>query len=145
MDFQQAFLKNKGLLENSDIILIEENQVITCKRELAKTLNEHYINIVEKSSGIKPKDSSQHDKNQNIQKTIREIDKSDENHPSILQIKNFCSSSFHVKQKFFFHFVNEIEIKKLMQGFNSKSATGIDTNPPRLIKVAGDFLTPLLT
>ena len=26
-----------------------------------------------------------------------------------------------------------------MEGFNSKNATGIDTNPPRLIKVAGDF------
>ena len=32
-----------------------------------------------------------------------------------------------------------------MEGFNSKNATGIDTNPPRLIKVAGDFLTPFLT
>ena len=129
MDFQQAFLKNKGLLENSDIILIEENQVITCKRELAKTLNEHYINIVEKSSGIKPKDSSQHGKNQNIQKTIREIDKSDKKRPSIFQIKDICSSSFNVKEKFCFHFVNEIKIKKLTQGLNSKKATGIDTIP----------------
>ena len=60
-------------------------------------------------------------KNQNIHKTIREIVKSYENHPSILQIKhNICSSSFHVKEKCRFHFVNEIEIKKLMQGLNPK-------------------------
>ena len=61
-----------------------------------------------------------------------------------MQIKqNICSSSFHVKEKFRFHFVNEIEIKKLIQGLNLKKA-GIDTIPPKLIKVALEFLTPLL-
>ena len=49
---------------------------------LAKSFNEHYINIVEKSSGIKPKDISQRHKNQKIQKTIREIVEYYENHPS---------------------------------------------------------------
>ena len=108
-----------------------------------KTFNEHYINIFEKSSGKKPNDISQCDKNQNIHKTIRE--KSYKNHPSMLQIKqNICSSSFHVKEKFRFHFVNEIEIKKLIQGLNPKKATGIETIPPKLIKVAVDFLIPLL-
>ena len=54
-------------------------------------------------------------------KTMREIVKSYGNHPSILQIKqNISSSSFHVKENFRFHFVNEIEIKKLIQGLNSK-------------------------
>ena len=144
--FIKPFLTNKGFLENKDITLIEGNKIITSERELAKTFNEHYINIVEKSSGIKPKDISQCDKNQNIHKTIREIVKSYENHPSILQIKhNICSSSFHVKEKFRFHFVNEIETKKLIQGLNPKKATGIDTIPPKLIKVAVEFLTPLLT
>ena len=71
--------------------------------------------------------------------------KSYENHPSILQIKNICSSSFHVKEKFSFHFVNEIGIKKLIQELNSKKATGIDTIFPKLRKVAVDFLTPILT
>ena len=45
-----------------------ENKVITSERELAKTFNEHYINIVEKSSGEKPKDISQLDKNENTRK-----------------------------------------------------------------------------
>ena len=77
---------------------------------------------------------------------IREIVKSYANHPIILQIKqNICSSSFHVKEKFRFHFVNEIEIKKLIQGLNPKKATGIDTISPKLTKVAENFLTPLLT
>ena len=33
--------------------------------------------------------------------------------------------------------------KKLIQGLNSKKATGIDTIAPKLIKIAMDFLTPL--
>ena len=63
-----------------------------------------------------------------------------------MQIKqNVCSSSFHVKEKIGFHFVNEIEIKKLIQGLYPRKATGIDTMPPKLIKVAKKFLTLLLT
>ena len=101
--FIKPFLTNKGLLGNKDITLIEGNNIVTSERELAKTFNEHYNNIVEKGSGIKPKDISQCDKNQNIHKTIREIAKSYENYPSILQIKqNICSSSFHLKEKFCF-------------------------------------------
>ena len=46
----------KRFLENNDITLTEEYKVITIKRELAKTFDKHYINIVERSSGIKPKD-----------------------------------------------------------------------------------------
>ena len=36
-------------------------------------------------------------------------------------------------------------MKKLIQGLNSKKATGIDTIPPKLIKIAVAFLIPLLT
>ena len=139
MAFHQSSLINKGFLENKDIILIEGNKIIISKRELAKTFNEYYINIVEKSSGIKSKDISQRDKNQNIVKNIREIVKSYENHPIILQMKNICSSSFHVKEKICSHFVNEID------WLNSKKPTVIDTIPTKLIKVAVNFLTPLST
>ena len=98
----KPFLRNKEIeLGNSEI-------------ELAKTFNEYYVNIVQKSSGTKPKYISQCDENQNIHKTIREMSKSYENHPSKMQIKYICSSSFHVKEKFPFHFVNEIGIKKLI-------------------------------
>ena len=47
-----------------------------------------------------------------------EIVKSYENHPSILQIKNIFSLSFHILEKFCFHFVNEIETRKAT-GFKS--------------------------
>ena len=139
MDFHQAISNKQRIFREQRYYTYE---VITRKRDLAKTFNEHYINIVDESSGIKPKDISQRDKNQNIQKTVGETVRFYENYPRILQI---CSSSFHIKEIFFFHFVNKVEIKKPIQGLNSKKATGIDTISPKLIKVAVDFLAPLLT
>ena len=50
--FIKPFLTNKEFLENKVITLIEGKKIITSDRELAKTFNEYYINIVEKSSGI---------------------------------------------------------------------------------------------
>ena len=63
------------------------------------------------------------------------------NHLTILVYCKLNKISF----KFCFHFVNEIEIKKLIQGLNAKKATGIGTIPPKLIKVAVEFLNPVLT
>ena len=50
--------------------LTEENKFITSERELLKTFNKHYTNIIEKTSGIKPNDISLSDKNLHIHKTI---------------------------------------------------------------------------
>ena len=58
--------------------------ILTSKKELAKLFNKHCINTVDKIRGIKSKDIPQRDK------TILEIVKSYENHPSILHIKNIC-------------------------------------------------------
>ena len=49
----KPFLTNKGCLENNDIILLDGEEMITKDRILAKRFNEHYINIVERSSGFK--------------------------------------------------------------------------------------------
>ena len=70
MEFYQAIPNKQRIFREQ---LTERIKVITSERELTKTFNEHYISIVEKGSGIKPKDISKHDQNQNIQKTIREI------------------------------------------------------------------------
>ena len=50
----KPFLTNKGFLENSDIMLINDEGMVTDDTTLAKTFNEHYINIVERSSVLKP-------------------------------------------------------------------------------------------
>ena len=80
--FIKPFLTNKRFFENKDITLIEGNKIITKKR-VYKNFNEHYINVVEETSGIKPKDISPCDKNQDIHKTIGEIVESYESHPLV--------------------------------------------------------------
>ena len=66
-------------------------------------------------------------------------------HLSIWQIKNFCSSSFHVKKNSFFHLVNEIEIKKTYKRAKFQKSYWNRHNSPKLIKAAVDFLIPILT
>ena len=48
------FLTNKACVENSDIMLINDDDIVTDDKTLAKTFNEHYIITVERSSGLKP-------------------------------------------------------------------------------------------
>ena len=52
----KPFLTNKGCLDNCDIMLRGGNKMITGDKRLAKPFNEHYINIVERSSGLKPEE-----------------------------------------------------------------------------------------
>ena len=50
----RPFLTNKGCLENNDIMLINDDEMVTDDKTLAKTFNDHYITTVERSSGLKP-------------------------------------------------------------------------------------------
>ena len=63
MEFYQAIPSKQKIFREQ---LTEQIKAINSERELTKTFNEQYISIVEKGSGIKQKDISQHDKNQNI-------------------------------------------------------------------------------
>ena len=48
------FVRNKGCLENNDIILLDGEEMITNYRTLPKYFNEHYINSVKRCRGFKP-------------------------------------------------------------------------------------------
>ena len=94
---------------------------------MAKLFNSYYINIVEKSSGTKTFGTNF--ENTSVQ-SVRDIVNSYKNHPSIIKIKQV---------------VNESVIKDLLKNVDIKKASGIDTIPPKLVKLSADFLTPLLT
>ena len=50
----KPFLKNKSCHAQNDIMLIQNDEIITTEeKDLVETFNKHYTNIVEKSSGIK--------------------------------------------------------------------------------------------
>ena len=50
----KPFLSNKGSLAGSDISLVKNNKIVTNDQQLTETSNDHYINIIAKSSGVKP-------------------------------------------------------------------------------------------
>ena len=50
----KPFLANIGCLENSDIMLRDDEKMITDDKKLVQLFNDHYINIAERSCGSKP-------------------------------------------------------------------------------------------
>ena len=49
----KPILSNKGGLASNDISLVKNNEIVTDDQKLTEIFNDHYINIVEKSSGTK--------------------------------------------------------------------------------------------
>ena len=109
---------------------------------MTKLFNSYYINIVEKSSGTKTFETNF--ENTSVQ-PVRDIVNSYKNHPSIMKIKQVINgSNVSDSERFSFTTVNESEIKDLLKNLDIKKASGIDTIPPKLVKLSADFLTPLL-
>ena len=109
---------------------------------MTKLFNSYYINIVEKSSGTKT--FSTNFESINVQ-SVRDIANSYKNHPSIIKIKQVVNGSdVSDSERFSFKTVNESKIKDLLKNLDIKKASGIDTIPPKLVKLSADFLCPLL-
>ena len=62
----KPFLTNKGLLENTEIILTEKDEIIAEEKELVRIFNDRYINIAERSCG---KNQPTLPKNRKLKKT----------------------------------------------------------------------------
>ena len=75
-----------GGLENSDIFLVHNNAIVTDEQELTEIFNDHYINLVEKSSGKKPTSLAKDTGISDDRQIVRLIIEKYKNHPSILTI-----------------------------------------------------------
>ena len=116
------------------------------KKTLAGTFNKSCINIVEISSGKPSKNLSKMSHGKSKQEVFCDILNAYKTHPNIKQIeKKFNEQNFFRKEKLFFTLVTPPEIEKLINCLDTNKATVIDTIPPKLIKIAAEFLTPLLT
>ena len=104
-------LANKGFIENRDITLIHKNKIISDEKQLTKLFNSYYINIVEKSSGIKLKNFGTSFEITSVQ-SVRDIVNSYKNHPSIIKIKQLADVSD--SERFSFKTFNETEIKNFV-------------------------------
>ena len=87
---------NKGCLENSDIMLRNDEKMITDDKKLVQLFNDHYINTAEWFCVFKPEkvefDIGSDNKNRILSSVLDKY----KNHPSIVEIhknRNLQSSS----------------------------------------------------
>ena len=89
--FIEPFLKNKNCHAQNNITLIQNDEIITEEKDLLETFNKHYINIVERSSGIKPVDVTMMHNICDNDTAINVIIETYKNHPSVTKIKELQS------------------------------------------------------
>ena len=132
-NFVKAFLTNKGCMSNDFISIRNGDTFIDKESKLVEMFNSHYINIVEKTSGVPP-ENYVIDTN-NTQEIIEGIIRKKERHPSILKIKNNFVSSIN----FDFPKAEVADINALLKQTDPKKATGPDTIPPKLVKMSANI------
>ena len=73
MEDNETFAYQQSCLDNSDVMLRGDNEMITNDKRLAKLFNEHYINIVERSSGLKPEKIGSHNEDFDTRMVLHNI------------------------------------------------------------------------
>ena len=117
------FISNR----NGDVSIDKESKLV-------KMFNSHYINIVEKTSGVPP-ENCVIDTN-NSQEIIEGIIRKYQGHPSIVKIESNCFSSIF----FYFPKAEVAGINVLLKQTDPKKATGPDTIPPKLVKMSANVI-----
>ena len=131
-------LSNKGGgLHGTDITLVKEDKIITDDKELVKVFNDHYINIVEKSSGKKPSSIAEYALSSDDRFMVRLILQQYQNHRSALAIIQSVENPFNT---FSLHEVST-DVLRLLRAMHDKKFTGEDKIPPKLVHLAARELS----
>ena len=138
----KPFLTNKGCLENNDIILLDGEEMITNDRILAKRFNEHYINIVERSSGLKPSKISFSAESRINNHFLKSIANQYKDHPSIVNIRKNALNNTHLGiSSFSTEEVTPDKVNSIIKSLDANKAPGTYKIPMKLIILASDFLS----
>ena len=139
-NFVKPFLTYKSCNTHNDIMLIDNGKDIIEESDLVETFNDHYINIIEKSSVQKPCNFVLDTNSREDYVVINEIVQHYSNHPSILKVREKFENSQTVEQCEF-NSVTTSEIYKLLKNIDDKKATGTDTIPPKRVKISAEVLS----
>ena len=124
----KLFLTNKGFLTNDNIVIKNNDEIITNKNEIVELFNSHYVNIVEKTSGFPPETEGNPEVQENDAATVKSIIDKYQNHSSILNIKN----NIKTDKTFDIPHATTEQINKIIKNLNPKKATGPDKIPPKI-------------
>ena len=140
-NFIRHFLVNKGSLNSCEIILKKEQKIINDTKKIVQVLNDHFINIVERSCGEKPTSVAKQSYLTDGIKIIDHISPHYEDHLSVTHIKKSvkipqnCTCSLLT--------ISEQGVKKVLKELSRE--TGVDTIPPKLVKLAANYLAEPLS
>ena len=133
------FITNKCHHSREDYIILKNGELISDKKEVANLFNDHYIHIIENTTGTKPETF----KFDPYIKSIDQIVEVYKEHPSILLIKDKMQ---HIPD----HNIFEIppctasDIFQIVKKINIKAAQGYDKIPPKILKMcAHEIADPL--
>ena len=117
------------------MVSIKTNDCIKDKSVLVEMFNNHYINIVEKTSGIVLEIP------ENDEETVNKILKDYENHPSVSKTK--CNQNETLN--FDFPTAKVEDINQINKFLNLRKATGSDGIPVKILKIARNVIDLHLT
>ena len=103
--------------------------------------NEHFINIVEKTSGIAPESLGDSSLPENDEETVNKILKHYGNLRSVSKIKRNQNET----QNFDFPTAEVEDINKIINSLNPRKATGPDGIPVKILKIARNVIDSHLT
>ena len=119
----KLFLTNKDGLENSDIMLRDDEKMITDEKKLVHSFNDQYINVVERSCDIKPEKGEFDIRSSNKNEVLSSNSDKYRNHPSIVKIlksRNLQSSSISIPSFSWGSKITTKEINTILKSMNSR-------------------------
>ena len=133
------YLSNRGHNIDEDIMLLENGEIENDRKKVGNIFNNHYINIIENSTGKKV-ESFEHDEENDI---IEEICERYTSHESIVKIKEIME--LEQIKTFRFKEATEQEIFDIIIKLKTKASPGYDKIPSKLIKLSAQTIAKPLT
>ena len=117
-------MHSRSSKQANDITLIENDVVITDKKELAELFNNYFIHIVDDVQDIKERNfGNEFSAHPSIRATAEEIRRKNAIH------------------NFNFKYTNKTQVEKLLSNINARKACGHDTITPRLLKESASAIS----
>ena len=135
-DTIKPFMSGNGSHGQEEFLLEEDSTLIKDHTQIANIFNEYYTNIVEYATGQPPVQVPLTPDGDNIEEILNYY----VDHSSIKEIENMQQN-----HSFELPFAEEGTIREIIRGLDTSKATGIDNNPPRLVKLSADIIAKPLT
>ena len=116
---------------------------------LTKLFDEYYINIEDRSSGLKPEKIVCHNEDFDKRIVLYDIIKKYENHSSIIKIKSNMTVKSHFSSNNTLASASQVtfnEVNLILKSLSTKKKAITDKMPTQVVKLASNFLSmPLAT